>query len=438
MALLGVLLILFLVTGLIAGLTVSGQTEVKIASNYEAQAKSQMAAEAGLNHAVAVTITYLSNFQANGFADPQAAMSALYRGPDGLTGTTATDADNGSLENLGIPRTPTTTALTTDTTYQARVFDEDDTNRGVTLGAVDLLRIEEDGNAYADSNNKIVVRAIGTGPNNATLTLEAIVNVLPGVAILVNGDLDISGNVDPIGALGSVHANGDLDLSGSAIDISEDCTATGTYSTSGNPTCGGANVGGGFPSMPIPDTQASAHFNAAEVDWILNADGTITNWAGTVQLAALFPGWSYGSGTWTHAGNALTPGTYYVHGSADLSGNSTSVVSIIAEGSISVTSNTTLTPDDGTLLFFADGDLRITGSPNLNPGAGPEVQIIVREQIRITGSPDVRGQIIVQNRASVFNDVTGTSSISGSLDISYNGSMSGAAGIQARSWREMP
>ena len=33
-------------------------------------------------------------------------MTGLFQGPDGLTGTAATDADNGSLENLGIPRPP--------------------------------------------------------------------------------------------------------------------------------------------------------------------------------------------------------------------------------------------------------------------------------------------------------------------------------------------
>ena len=49
----------------------------------------------------------------------------MARGPDDQIGTTAYDADNGSLESLGIPREPTRTTLTgTTAAYSVRVFDE--------------------------------------------------------------------------------------------------------------------------------------------------------------------------------------------------------------------------------------------------------------------------------------------------------------------------
>lgn len=448
MALLGVLLILFLVTGLIAGLTVSGQTEIKIASNYEAQAKAQMAAEAGLNHAVAVTIAYLNNYQANGFATPKDAMTRLYRGPDNNTGTTATDADNGSLVNLGIPTEPATTALTTDTTYRARVFDEDDPNRGLTLSAADRTRIgETTANAYSETNSKLVVRAIGNGPGNTTVMLEAILGVTVGAAILVNGNLDISGNPDILGSAGGVHANGNLSISGNPT-VSQNCTASGTYSASGNPTCGGT-TGGGQPAVPVPSVQASAHL--AEADYILNTNDTITNQAGTVLCSGnacdAAYGWKLSGGKWDSGGNNMANGTFYVRGSAKISGNAGSAatpkqVTIISEGTIEISGNPWFVPDTNpnagnTLLFLADGDLVLNG--NFNQGAtSPEVQILVREQLKISGGPSIRGQIIVENAASVFNDVTGNSTISGNFTNTYNGSVTGGGGVVAQSWREMP
>ena len=149
MALISVLLLLLIVSAATAALAVSGQTEAIIASNYEMTVQAQAAAEAGVSHAVDVTATFLAAWEANGFASAGAAMTSLLLGPDGQAGTAPTDADNGSLENFGIPRPPGALVLAgvAGAGYRARVFDDDDPARGLTLTAADEVRIGEDGQA---------------------------------------------------------------------------------------------------------------------------------------------------------------------------------------------------------------------------------------------------------------------------------------------------
>ena len=147
MALVIVMFLLMILSGLGAAMITSSQTELMVARNTVSSAQAQAAAEAGLNHATELAIPFVVQFAANGFATASDAMTGLVRGPDGLTGSPASDADNSSLENLGIPRSPAQLALggAFGVAYAARVFDEDDPDRGVTLTAADLTRIGEDG-----------------------------------------------------------------------------------------------------------------------------------------------------------------------------------------------------------------------------------------------------------------------------------------------------
>ncbi|MCX6537351.1 MAG: hypothetical protein NT151_00245 [Acidobacteria bacterium] len=447
-ALIGVLLLLILLTGMVATLTVSGQTEIKISQNYEAQAKARAAAEAGINHATSVVIDKLATWQADGYASESAAISALLKGPDGLTGTTALDADNGSIENLGadatqrIPRSPARRTLATDESYEARVFDEDDAARGVTLSAADVIRINEvteANQAYIDHNKRLIVRATGYGPNNAQVTLEVVVGYGPeDPAILVNGNLDIGGNVNIFGTAGGVHANGNFEISGSS-NIAGDATASGEYDPSGNPTVGGM-TGGGYPSLPVPDIHASDH--RAEADYILTSAGTMTNPGGTVLCTASgggcsARGWTFGSATWSVSSNALQAGTYYVQGDVNISGSPGPVnVSIISEGSIDISGNLRATADDPGLFLLADGDISISG--NLTQ-TGAQARVLVREQIEITGNPTMLGQIIVQNSPSVANLVHSNtvSSFFGSFSLTYDGGLGGSGAPAVVGWRQM-
>ena len=254
-ALIGVMLLVMVASALGAALTISGITETQIARNYQVAAEARWAAEAGLSHAVEVTMVELRDWQTNGFASASAAMSDLLLGPDDASGTAATDADNGSLEALGIPRPPATLNLAglPGISYEARVFDEDDPARGVTLSAADQVRIGENTNVVSDGNTRIVVRAIGYASNGAVGTVEVTIAPLSLPALITNGALTIEdGGIAGTG--GSVHSNANLTLDGNA-SIAMDTTASGTYSASGNAVVGGT-TGGGQSTMTVPSVRA--------------------------------------------------------------------------------------------------------------------------------------------------------------------------------------
>ncbi len=282
-ALVTVLMMLMILSALGTAMTTSGQTEMMVARNTVSAAQSHAAAESGLNHAVELTIPNLQQFTANGFANVSAAITGLLVGPDGLSGTPATDADNGSFEILGIPRPPAVLALgaANGVTYEARVFDDDDPARaGTTLTAADIARIGEDNDPTTDANSTLVIQAIGYALDNTMVTLEAtMANAAVNLpAIAVGGDLTISGNPLITGTQGGVHANDDLDISGNP-DIAQDATASDNYGVSGSPSIGGIS-GGGHVTLPIPPVAAIDH--KAHADFILNSTGQMTDQAGTV------------------------------------------------------------------------------------------------------------------------------------------------------------
>ena len=178
-ALLGVMMLVMMLAAITVAITLSGQTELLVARSHETSAQARAAAQAGLNHAVDITLTHLKQWKLNGFASQSDAVTALLEGPDRATGSTSANADNGSLEKLGIPRPPATTPLAAvfGVSYEARVLDEDDPTRGVMLSASDTKRIGEDGVATSDTNTGIIVQATGYGPGAATVTLEATIGL---------------------------------------------------------------------------------------------------------------------------------------------------------------------------------------------------------------------------------------------------------------------
>src|SRR5688572_21698108 len=92
-ALIIVLLLLMMMSGLAGALAVGGNTETFIARNERSGVQAHAAAEAGLNHAVELAVTYIFEWNANGYASPTAALNGLLAGPDGVAG----NADDGTL-----------------------------------------------------------------------------------------------------------------------------------------------------------------------------------------------------------------------------------------------------------------------------------------------------------------------------------------------------
>ncbi|MEX2272365.1 MAG: PilX N-terminal domain-containing pilus assembly protein [Vicinamibacterales bacterium] len=451
-ALVLVLLVLLVVTGLSAAMVTSGRTEVLISVNQERAAQARAAAEAGLNHALAVSIVYVQNWQANGFANASAAMTSLLRGPDG---DAATVADNGSLAALanGIPMPPARIVLdaAAGTSYEAWAIDEDSPLRG--LSADDHVRIAETGDATLDTNGRVTIRAIGYASGGTTATLEATVGPIILPAIVTNDNLTISGNPMIGGANGSVHSNANLTISGNPT-ITENATASGNYTTTGSPNIGGQS-GGGRPNLTIPPVNAADHRPLA--DFILHGDGRMTTQDETNVICDasvtndackdLGYGWVYspsggamGLPQWNITSNSApnANATFYVEGDARISGSPGSAatplaISIIAEGDIEISGNPNLRPDLPELMLVTNRDLKISGL--LEQPIAFEGQMLVREQLHISGNPTLAGQILVENAANVSNLVL-SNTISGNPTIIYNGIV-GTNTFVVVGWREI-
>ena len=90
-ALVGVLLLLMMMTALASALAVSGRTETLVARNHQTAAQARAAAEAGLNRAAQVAITWLAQWP-NTYANVYEAVDALLADPT-LLDTTKIDFD---------------------------------------------------------------------------------------------------------------------------------------------------------------------------------------------------------------------------------------------------------------------------------------------------------------------------------------------------------
>ena len=456
-ALVSTLCLLMILSGLAAAMTTNARLEMLVARNTVSSAQAEAAAEAGLNHAVDLVISYTQQFGANGFPDVGAAMTDLLLGPDGVSGTVATDADNGSLENQGIPRPPTPLALAGifGVTYEARIFDDDDPARGLTLTAADLVRIGEDGDPTTDANSIVVVQAIGYAPDNTQVTLESTLTAIGGafagfrIAVVTGGDLVINGNPTIIGSQGGVHANVDMEISGSP-SIQTTATASDSYSVSGNPDIGGFS-GGGYDLQVVPEVRAIDYRTVA--DYILTSGGVVTTQGGTPICDASgdndackdLYGWTFDDPGWKLGANNGADGTYYVEGPATISGNPGSAahplaLTLIAEGSIQISGNPHLTPETPELMFVTDGDLKINGF--LRMPLTVEGLMLVHEQLMISGNSTLSGQLIVED-AEDNSSLVHKNTISGNSLISYNGTIAagggggGVAVITVTAWREV-
>jgi hypothetical protein len=415
-----VLLLLAVMSALATGMTVNGHTEITMANNEVYYAGARAAAEAGMNRAAQLIVDDNS--------------TNLLAGADG--DATAT-ADNGSLA-YAWGAGPYTLG---QYSYTAQIFDDDDDALYDTpLDGTQDAAMGENGNATVDTNGRLVLRVTGFGPSGTTVRLGRVIQVnvennpavwgAPAVinpAILVDGSLTVSGNIDVFGDQGSVHANGNLALNGNSMFVEQNATASGSFSANQNwhagtcpSDCG--TQGGGFATVNVPEVNAADHIGYAT--HILRSDGTIlrvsTNTVVTVS------GWSFSGGLWSLTGNAEPTGTFYSQTSVSVTGNRGSnasplALSIISEGSITVLGNSTIKPENAAALqFVANGDLILGGNLDADQSV-VEGRSLVREQLSIAGNPDLRGQIIVKNKTSVFTDAT-TNTISGNPDITYDGS----------------
>lgn len=417
-ALIVVLLLLAVMAGLTTGLTLNGQTEIAMAANEAYYTGTRAAAEAGMNRAVEqITADIVTDILTAG------AVPVIGNGPFNLT---------------------------TEYSYRFEVFDDDDPALYVTpLTAAQLAQMGENDDPDVDANTRLILRAIGTGPKGTTVIIGRVLsstptpgipiinNILSNPAVLVNGNLDMGGNVKVLGTRGNVHANGDV-TGGGSVEISGDLTATGSVADGLDPD---GLKAGGMPPMTVPEIKASDYFNLA--DWVLTSSGTITRPDGSACGGGdpCPSGWSFSGGTWSASGSMPTASTYYVQGSAELHGtgkSSFTQLSIIAEGSLKITGNGKFQPENGAgIQFVTNGDFELGGTVDADDSVDMDGQILIREQMKIYGNSEFQGRVMVEDRdgdSNAYDASTnpngrrGSSSINantmtGNMTITYNGSL---------------
>ena len=429
-ALVGVLLLLMLTSALAAALGASAQTETLISRNQRSEMQATAAAEAGLNHAVELATTYIFEWKANQLPDVETAIDNLLLGLDGQ-GDTADDGSLGTRPGISAAKQiPLGTRLTItngiDAQYYAVVIDDQ--------GAPG-----EDGDPFNDANGAVIVRATGYAENDTTVVLEALIGPLVLPAVLIDGDFTMSGNVAIQGSTGSVHANGDLLVNGEATTVAGTVTASGLYT--GSPT-----GSGGAAELPVPEIRASDYL--AYADLILTSSGEVEQPDGTPLCDASGDpnacedgyGWTFaGADGWEISGEGATNTTFYVEGKAAIGGSGPSQVlqiTVIAEGSIDISGNPSVTPNTPDLLFITDGDLEISGTAVTGNPLTAEGQMLVHEQVQLSGNPSLAGQLIVENATGLDPLVTNNAIVSGNVTITYEGDLGGDT-FSVRGWREV-
>lgn len=440
-ALIIVLLLLAVMSAMATGMAVNSQVEVAMTVNEAAYAGARAAAEAGMNRAI------------EAITDPANNGNDLLAGADGavdlVTPGAAVNADNGDIAFLLAGASPYALGASGRYAYTIDLLDDDDPSLFTTaLDPTQLASMVEDGQAFNNVNQLLILRTTGTGPSGTVVTVSRVIRSAPSVtpgpvpppiitnpAILVDGSLTISGNPSITGANGSVHANGNLTVSGGSVTVEENATASGAFSANAGWSAGGSQ-GGGAPTVEVPTINAADYFQYAT--HALTATGEVRSVVnGVIGGIVASGGWSWTAGAgWSISGNNAPVGTFYATGDVSVSGNRGSngnplMFSVIATGSITVTGNSTIKPQNAAALqFVTNKDLVLAGNLDADYST-VEGQSLVQEQLTISGNPDLRGQIIVKNGTNSAGSPSSSNTISGNPGFIYDGGFAGivSAGI---------
>jgi cytoskeletal protein CcmA (bactofilin family) len=446
-ALIVVLLLMAVLSGLATGFAMNGNIEAQMGQNEVYYAGARAAAEAGLNRAIAEIVddhTTLFLKGVDGLVDPANANAAV-------------NVDNGKLDFLLGGPGPYPLDANGQYTYTLEILDDDNPLLYETPLTSDQIAAMGEGvtnSVYITDNQRLILRATGYGPNGTTVKIGRVLEtdvstqttasntVLSDAALLVNGDLTASGNIHIRGTQGTVHANGNLTLNGNAADVSKDATAHGTFTANQNWHSGGSQ-GGGRSTINVPEVHASDYIALADYKLVtVTIAGVPTGkiqtlqngtWTNCNTTACTNTGFTWSGGNWSITGNSAGTGTYYVEGNVTISGspngggngkNATNLpLSVIATGSITISGTPKFTPENSDKIqFVTDKDLVLSGNTDLDADiTSVEGQIMVREQVSISGNPEFQGRVIVQNATSTGGISANT--ISGNPTITYDGTL---------------
>ena len=164
-ALIVVLLLMAVLTGLATGFALTGQTEVAMSTNEVYYAGARAAAEAGLNRAL---VKIFADTSTNWLAGTDGVV-------DASNASAAVNTDNGSLTFL-LGAGPYYVDPANRYSYDVQILDDDnDLLYETPLTAAQRTSMGEDGSAYTNTNDRVVLRATGYGPNGTTIKLARII-----------------------------------------------------------------------------------------------------------------------------------------------------------------------------------------------------------------------------------------------------------------------
>ncbi len=343
---------------------------------------------------------------------------------------------------------------------------------------------------YDSTTSLRKITSIGTGKNGAVATIEGSYQTggaPSSPAVLVNGNVSISSNLQVTGTNGIVHVNGTLTLNGN-MRAQRYFSSTSTITKTGVQSCPSGAVTGVSPAcdavadtrqsqsvITIPDIQPSSFYSQADYFLVPPNPGsmptplsaitppttaTIYDKNGNIlgsncQAAACWGNWTYSSGSGFTAGASTTfpAGVYYFYHSS-MQAKFSTVGSSGSQRSISLIADGHILLDDSTFYFDAKatmggekyfvvvgGDIEIDDADLYNTDTN---QIFYARNQFFMGDSDAHlyGKVRVLNAANTLygtNLVTGQAfQVSGPQPIVSNGpSSSSGSGFTLASWREV-
>lgn len=329
-----------------------------------------------------------------------------------------------------------------DDTWTITLLDQ---NTGVNYNVIMVDDNDGDGDPNVDSNDIVLLMAQGIGSNGTVRTVEIAVSQGTGssfsleTAILTEEDLYLDGNPNLMGSIKDIHSNRDITIT-STITTAGEVSASGTITGAGNISGGGTSVES-VPQVAIPEINP-ADFEQY-VDYKLRSDGKIYD--GNDNFLADADGVAYGgyifdsaNGYWgvvrnPRVGDLLKGDLYFMGDKGNLrfdqspgSNGNKYIVSIMTDGYLDISGNPYFSnykdPADPVgfqnILFLSKTDISISG--NYNQDNKIQGIIAAREQIDISGNPNVSGSIIAGGQDSTSNYVT-KNSITGNPNIEFDG-----------------
>jgi hypothetical protein len=281
-------------------------------------------------------------------------------------------------------------------------------------------------------------------------------NTAGNFAVLTEGPIKLTGNVEVTGTLGAVHTNSASTVTGSNVEIKRGLTYSDTSNgSSGTPSCDTdvAPCAEFAAPQPIPTVAATNLWGTHDalavpaLQWFEFCDGTWryrgsspTACDGSLVTApalnAVTSRWNVKNPTMTLTGNGSLNAVYYI---ADPGGREVVVgdlsdgdqFTVITTGTLEITSNKVtggnakgetiqVSAKLPGFLIASDGDLKMNGNDSMTPD--PAAFIATGGTLTFGGTPYSSGV------AWVAADGIGESKLNGTGDIVYNGGAVGDFG----------